>query len=190
MVLKTFFYNNILWNIQEILYLMLIYDSFIFWIHLVFSSIWVGGSIFLGFVLAPLLKKTMPDINKRISFMVTVGRRFNFIAGASLLILVITGIYNGRFLLSQPSLLFESTYGYILFFKIILVCITILVYIIHILILNKKTEIKILQEQIPDLYFKELRNKIIMLGRLTVGLSIGILFLAALLNSSSSLRFF
>jgi uncharacterized membrane protein len=168
---------------------MLIYDSFVFWIHLVFSSIWVGGSIFLGVVLAPLLKKTMPDINKRISFMVTVARRFNFIAGSSLMILVITGIYNGRFLLSQPSLLFESIYGYILFSKIILVCITILVYIIHIVILNKNTEIKILQNQAPDSYFKELRNRIIVLGRLTVGLSIGVLFLAALLNSGGDIRF-
>ncbi len=170
---------------------MVVYDSFIFFIHLIFSSIWVGGSIFLGFVLAPLLKKTMPDINKRISFMVTVGRRFNFIAGTSLLILVITGIYNGRYILSQPSMLFESFYGYVLFSKIILVCITILVYFIHIKILNKKTEIKILQNKVPDSYFKVLRNKIIILGRLTVGLSIGILFLAALLNSGvSNLNFF
>src|SRR5215210_854624 len=133
---------------------MLIYDSFIFFIHLIFSSIWVGGSIFLGFVLAPLLKKTIPDVNKRVSFMVTVGRRFNFIAVSSLLILVVTGIYNGRIILSQPSMLFESLYGYILFAKIILVCITILIYAIHILILNKKTEIKILQNTVPDSYFK------------------------------------
>ncbi len=165
---------------------MLFYDSFIFFIHLIFSSIWVGGSVFLGFVLAPLLKKTMPDINKRISFMVTVGRRFNFIAALSLSILVITGIYNGRFILSQPSMLVESFYGYVLFSKIILVSITILLYIVHILILNKKTEIKILQNKVPDSYFKSLRNKIILLGRLTVGLSIGILFLAALLNSGAS----
>ncbi len=170
---------------------MLFYDSFIFFIHLIFSSIWVGGSVFLGFVLAPLLKKTMPDINKRISFMVTVGRRFNFIAALSLSILVITGIYNGRFILSQPSMLVESFYGYVLFSKIILVSITILLYIVHILILNKKTEIKILQNKVPDSYFKSLRNKIIILGRLTVGLSIGILFLAALLNSGiSGLEFF
>jgi uncharacterized membrane protein len=151
----------------------------------------VGGSVFLGFVLAPLLKKTVPDINKRISFMVTVGRRFNFIAAFSLSVLVITGIYNGRFILSQPSMLVESFYGYVLFSKIILVSITILLYIVHILILNKKTEIKILQNEVPDSYFKSLRTKIILLGRLTVGLSIGILFLAALLNSGvSGLEFF
>jgi uncharacterized membrane protein len=165
---------------------MLVYDSLIFFIHLIFSSIWVGGSIFLGFVLAPLLKKTMPDINKRISFMVTVGRRFNLIAASSLLVLVVTGIYNGRFILSQPSMLFDSFYGYVLFSKIILVSVTILLYAVHIMILNKKTETKILQNEVPDSYFKSLRNKIIILGRLTVGLSIGILFLAALLNSGVS----
>ena len=168
MVLKTFFIVIYYGTIKNY-YLMLIYDSFIFWIHLIFSSIWVGGSIFLGVVLAPLLKKTMPDMNKRISFMVTVGRRFNFIAGSSLMILVITGVYNGRFLLSQPSLLFESIYGYILFSKIILVCITILVYTVHIIILNKKTETKILQNQAPDSYFKELRNKIIVPGSINCG---------------------
>ncbi len=161
---------------------MSLFDSFIMWIHLVFTSVWVGGSIFLGIVLAPLLKKTIHDINKRIALMVTVGRRFNFFAGPSLLILIITGMYNARSFLYAPYLLFDSIYGYVLLAKIILVTITIIIYIIHILILNKKVEIKILQQDIPDYYFKDLRDKIILLGRLTVGLSIGIILLAAILN--------
>ncbi|MDQ4073662.1 MAG: CopD family protein [Thermoproteota archaeon] len=159
------------------------FDSFVFWIHLVFSSIWVGGSIFLGIVLAPFLKKTIPDVNKRILFMVTLGRRFNVVAGPSLLILVGTGIYNARSFLDNPSSIFGSEYGYILLIKIILVCITILIYVIHILILNKNVEDNIIKNQVPDSYFKDLRNKIILLGRITVVLSIGILFLAAVLNN-------
>jgi uncharacterized membrane protein len=158
------------------------YDPLVIWIHLVFSSIWVGGSIFIGIVLAPLLKKTMPDLDKRISFMVIVGRRFNYLGGSSLLILVITGIYNARTFFAQPSLLFESSYGYILLAKIILVCILFIVYIIHVLILNKKVEKQILERDVPDEYFISLRGKIILLGRITVGLSIAILFLAALLD--------
>jgi copper resistance protein D len=161
---------------------MFILDPLVTWIHLVFSSIWVGGAIFLGIVLAPFLKKTMPDVNKRISFMVLVGRRFNYLAGTSLIILIFTGVYNARSFLEQPYFLFESTYGYILLAKIILVCITIIVYVIHILILNKNVETRIMQKEIPDEYFSSLRNKIILLGRITVGLSIGILFLAALLD--------
>jgi putative copper resistance protein D len=161
----------------------LIFESFVFWIHLIFSSVWVGGSIFLGFVLAPFLKKTILDVNKRILFMVTVGRRFNLVAGPSLLILVGTGIYNARSFLYDPSSIFDSEYGYILLIKIILVCITILIYVIHIRILNKNVEDNILKNQVPDSYFKDLRNKIILLGRVTVLLSIGILFLAAVLNN-------
>ncbi len=158
------------------------YDPLVIWVHLVFTSIWVGGSIFIGVVLAPLLKKTIPDLNKRISFMVIVGRRFNYLGGSALLILVITGIYNARTIFAQPSLLFESSYGYILLAKIILVCILFIVYIIHVLILNKKVEKQILESIVPDEYFISLRGKIILLGRVTVGLSIAILFLAALLD--------
>ncbi len=115
--------------------------------------------------------------------MVTLGRRFNVVAGPSLLILVGTGIYNARSFLHNPSSIFGSEYGYLLLIKIILVCITILIYVIHILILNKKVEDNILKNQVPDSYFKDLRNKIILLGRITVVLSIGILFLAAVLNN-------
>jgi putative copper export protein len=114
--------------------------------------------------------------------MVIVGRRFNYLGGSSLLILVITGIYNARSFVGQPSLLFESTYGYILLAKIILVCILFIIYIIHVLILNKNVEKQILERKVPNEYFTSLRSKIILLGRVTVGLSIAILYLAALLD--------
>ena len=165
-----------------------IVDPLIVWIHLVFSSIWVGGAIFLGIILAPFLKKTIPDINKRISLMVTVGRRFNYLGGSSLIILVITGIYNARPFFNQPYLFLETTYGYILLAKIILVIIMFAIYVIHIKILNKDVEKKILEKHVPDEYFTNLRNRIILLGRMTVGISITILFLAALLDTGFSLE--
>lgn len=114
--------------------------------------------------------------------MVVVGRRFNYLGGSSLLILVITGIYNARSFFDQPLLLLESTYGYVLLTKIIMVCFLFVIYIIHILILNKNVEKRILNYNVPDEYFISLRSKIIFLGRVTVGLSIAILFLAAMLD--------
>lgn len=167
---------------------MNIVDPVIVWIHLVFSSIWVGGAIFLGIILAPFLKKTIPDINKRISLMVTVGRRFNYLGGSSLIILVITGIYNARPFFNEPDLFLQTTYGYILMAKIILVIIMFAIYLIHIKILNKDVEKKILEKHVPDEYFTNLRNRIILLGRMTVGISIAILFLAALLDTGFSLE--
>lgn len=167
---------------------MNIFDPLIVWIHLVFSSIWVGGAIFLGIVLAPFLKNIIPDANKRVSFMVAVGRRFNYLGGSSLIVLVITGIYNARGFFNQPHLFLESNYGYILLAKIILVCVMFAIYIIHIKILNKNIEKKILEKNVPDEYFATLRNRIIVLGRITVVLSISILFLAALLDGGFSIQ--
>ena len=91
------------------------------WIHLVSAAIWVGGGLFLGVVLAPILKKTSMSLEERISLMILVGRRFNRIALPSLIILIITGLYSSQSLLTKPNLLFETSYGGFLIIKIILV---------------------------------------------------------------------
>ena len=42
-------------------------QTIITWIHLLCASIWVGGAIFLGLVLAPLLKKMSFSIEERLN---------------------------------------------------------------------------------------------------------------------------
>ncbi len=59
---------------------MSVEQAIITWIHLLCASIWVGGSIFLGLVLAPLLKKLSFSIEERMNLMIKTGRRFNKIA--------------------------------------------------------------------------------------------------------------
>ena len=54
---------------------MAIEQAIVTWIHLISASIWVGGSIFLGVVLAPLLKKMSLSIEERLELMIKVGRR-------------------------------------------------------------------------------------------------------------------
>jgi putative copper export protein len=115
--------------------------------------------------------------------MIKVGRRFNLIALPSLCILVITGIYNSRALLDRPDALFESSYGIILFIKIILVIATIITYAIHIKILNAETEKRLSAGNASMEYVQLVRSKIIYLGRITVILSIAVLLLAAILDS-------
>jgi uncharacterized membrane protein len=72
---------------------MALTDSLLIWVHLVTASIWVGGSIFLGIVLAPMLKSITGSMGDRIALMIKIGRRFNKIAMPSFIILIITGIY-------------------------------------------------------------------------------------------------
>jgi copper resistance protein D len=158
-------------------------DSLFTWVHLVAASIWVGGSIFLGIVLAPMLKSITGTLEERIALMIKIGRRFNKIAMPSFVILIITGIYNSRVFLQEPGLLFETNYGIILLFKIILVIATLITYIIHIRILNAETEKTLSGGYVETIYVQSIRSKIIYLGRITVILSVAILLLAAILDN-------
>ena len=157
--------------------------AIISWIHLISASIWVGGSIFIGIVLVPVLKTMTTSMEERLQIMIKVGRRFNKIAVPSLIILIITGVYNSHQLLIKPELLLSSSYGNFLIIKIILVIALIIVYTVHIRIIRKDIEEKILSKEMPENQIKKLRKKIIILGEATVVISIAILFMAALLDT-------
>ena len=76
------------------------------WIHLISASIWVGGSLFLGVVLAPILRKMSMPIEERLEFMIKVGKKFNKIALPSLIILIGTGLYQSHLVLNKQEILF------------------------------------------------------------------------------------
>jgi putative copper export protein len=158
-------------------------QAIISWIHLVAAAIWVGGSIFIGIVFSPILKTITTSIEERIQIMIKVGKRFNKIAVPSLIILMITGLYNSHLLLSKPDLLMATSYGTFLTIKIILVIALIVTYTIHVRVIRKDVEDQIMSKQMPIQETQNLRKKIIILGEITVVLSIAILFFAALLDA-------
>ena len=153
------------------------------WIHLVSAAIWVGGSLFIGAVLTPILKKMSISLEERIQMMVKVGRQFNKIAVPSLIILIATGLYNSSFVLSNPDLLFSTSYGSFLFIKIILVIVLIIAFVAHIRIIRKEIEDKIMSKEMTEIQIQKLRKKMIILGEIIVIISIAILFFAALLDA-------
>jgi len=162
---------------------MSLVDALIMWGHLVAASIWVGGSIFIGIVLAPLLKTISNSVDGRLSIMIRVGRKFNKIGVPSLLILIATGIYNSASFISKPALVLSTNYGIVLLIKVILVIVLIITFIIHVRLIRYEVEKKIESGQFSEDLLQKLRSKIIMLGRLTVIISIAILLMAALLHS-------
>jgi|TARA_B100001105_G_scaffold131814_1_gene105543 putative copper export protein len=162
---------------------MAIEQAIVTWIHLISASIWVGGSIFLGVVLAPLLKKMSLSIEERLELMIKVGRRFNKIALPSLVILIGTGIYNSHLVLQSPEILFSSSYGAFLITKIVLVIALIVTFAVHIRLFSKDIEQKISARQIADMELKKLNKKGMILGETTVVISVAILFFAALMDA-------
>lgn len=162
---------------------MSLVDALIMWAHLVAASIWVGGSIFIGIVLAPLLKTISDSVEGRLSIMIRVGRKFNTIGVPSLIILIITGIYNSVGIIAKPSLILSTNYGIVLLIKVILVIALLIVFAIHVRLIRSEVERKIETKNLSGDHLQKLRSKIIMLGRLTVILSLVILLMAALLRS-------
>jgi putative copper resistance protein D len=162
---------------------MPIFDALLVWAHLVSASIWVGGSIFIGIVLAPLLKTISESVEERVAIMIRVGRKFNKIAIPSLAILIVTGLYNSSNILSRPQFLLSTNYGIILVVKIILVISLIVMFIIHVRIIRSEIEKKIESKQMLPEIVQKLRSKIISLGRIMVFVSVAILLMAALLRS-------
>ena len=158
-------------------------QAIITWIHLVSAAVWVGGTLFIGAVLAPLLKKMSMSLEERIQMMVLVGRRFNKIAVPSLIILIATGIYNSQQVIINPDSLLSTSYVSFLLVKIILVIALIIAFIVHVRIIRKDVEQKIISKEMTEKQIQKLRKKIIILGEIIVVLSVAVLFFAALLDA-------
>jgi putative copper export protein len=158
-------------------------QAIITWIHLVSAAVWVGGSLFIGAVLAPLLKKMSLSLEERIQIMVQVGRRFNKIAVPSLIILIATGLYNSQQVLISSENLLSTSYGSFLLVKILLVIALIIAFIIHVRIIRKDVEEKIISKKMTEEQIQKLRKKIIILGEIIVIISVAVLFFAALLDA-------
>ena len=166
---------------------MALEQALLSWVHITSAAIWVGGSLFIGAVFAPILKKMSMSVEERLQLMIKVGRRFNKIAVPALVILIVTGMYQAHLVLQKSDVLFDTSYGNVLIIKIILVVALIATYAVHVRVIRKNVEDQIMTNQIPEAQLQKLRKKIIILGEITVVLSVIILFLAALLNSGGEI---
>ena len=162
---------------------MALEQALITWIHLISSAIWVGGSLFIAVVFAPVLKTMSSSIEDRLQIMIKVGRRFNKIAIPSLVILIGTGIFNAHQILIRPDFLFSTSYGAMLVIKMILVAALLASFAVHVRIIRKEVEQKIVEKQLTEVQVAKLRKKIIIVGEIIVVLSVAVLFFAALLDA-------
>lgn len=162
---------------------MAVADALVTWVHLICASIWVGGSIFIGIVLVPVLKSYTKSVEELVALMIKVGRRFNKVTVPAFAILIASGIYNSRAFFGDPGSLVDSTYGMILLTKIILVIATVITYVVHVRLLNADMERKIMSGHGGSVYVQSVRTKIIILGEVIVILSVAILLLAAFMDS-------
>ena len=145
------------------------------YVHNLLSSIWIGGVIFLGFVVLPSITKLDGTVRDKIT--ISLIPRFSAMIIISLGILIITGPTLLWFLDSNVSSLTDSTYGKLIMLKIAIASVMIS--------FGGFYQIRFIQQAKKDLkstsVFKKLKRPL----RFEAGLGIALLAVVALLVNSS-----
>ena len=89
------------------------------WVHFVMVSIWVGGLFPLRLILPKLVRPLEKQF--RLKLEADVLRRFSTLAVVSVLLVVLSGVFNAWLRLHAFSNLFSTAYGITLLFKLMLV---------------------------------------------------------------------
>ena len=97
-------------------------DSIITFLHLVGAITWVGGMIYMNFVLMPSLSKVDPFEAGKL--MAELGKRFTIIAWTSIIFLVITGFMQVEM---EDLFDFSTDYNSLLSIKVSIVLLMILI---------------------------------------------------------------
>ena len=69
-------------------------DAVVLWIHLLSAVLFVGGSLFIWLVVLPASKLIAEDESERMQIIEKIARRFGRITNITLVVLVLSGVYN------------------------------------------------------------------------------------------------
>jgi uncharacterized membrane protein len=155
------------------------------WLHILAATIWVGPQVFLFAVAVPAVR-TVADVKERARLMRLITTRFGYLAWGAMAVLIVTGIGN-VFEEDNRSYLFHHHWGVILQVKVTLVVATILLTAAHTFIFGPR--MLALQESVTDQsQIASTRRTSIIISSINGVLALGILFCAALLNTSFAQR--
>lgn len=97
-------------------------DSFVNFLHLMATALWIGGAAYSHFILIPSLKEIDPQQSGKLQGI--VAKRFSILAWGSILTLIVTGILKTP---SDMMLDASSDMGQILFVKHLLIAVILVV---------------------------------------------------------------
>jgi len=156
------------------------------WLHVLAATIWVGPQVFL-FVAAVPAVRTIEDVKERARLMRLITRRFGYLAWAAMIVLVITGVGNMYEDEYSIDFLFDHNWGTIFEVKMTLVILTVVLTAVHSFILGPR--LLDMQESVTDeAQLAPTRRLSIIISGVNGLLALGILFCAALLNTTFALE--
>ena len=161
---------------------MQLFDTIILWIHLFSAVLFVGGSFFIWIVVMPASHRFAKDESERTQIVGKIAKDFARITNPTLIILVLTGMYNiSWYLPSYQGLFAFQTYDEkVLFIKAVLVVILIVLIYAHGLYYGKKI-VKLAQERNVE-GLKDVRKRSRIISFANLALMVAILILAAMIQ--------
>ncbi|MFQ6011075.1 MAG: CopD family protein [Nitrososphaerales archaeon] len=158
---------------------MAIFDLVILWIHLLATIFLVGGSLFFWSVVMPIFTKGNEDEARRTILVGRLARRYGRLINWTLVVLILTGLYNLPGYLGSASIFDPSSR--ILLMKMVLVLVLIFFIYYNNIIYGKRIVKSAREEKTSEL--RTLRKKSRVFSMLNLSLMLIITLLAIFLRS-------
>ena len=156
------------------------------WVHILAATIWVGPQVFLFAVAVPAVR-TIADAKERARLMRLITTRFGYLAWAAMAVLVITGIGSLYEHDLDPDVLFDLNWGTIFEVKMTLVIATIVLTAVHSFVIGPRM-LQLQESASDESQLGSMRRVSIIISGINGLLALGILFCAALLNTTFALE--
>lgn len=151
-------------------------DLAVHWLHLLAAALWVGGSLAVGVVVQPALRKTL-EPRQRMAVFRELGRRFAVVQWSCWTILLATGLHKLWGLRGTPEV-FSGPFGAILTAKLCMVGAMAALTLLH----GRRWGPRLLSLPPGDPAHAALSSRIAFWGRVNAALLVLIVGAAALLR--------
>lgn len=159
---------------------LLLLNTAILWVHLFSAVLFVGGSFFMWLVVVPASRLITSDESERTRIVGKIAKQFGTMTNPTLVVLVLTGIYNASWYLSSLNSLFDTYTGSLLLTKVILVVVLLILIYVHNVYFGRKIVQLAADKRLDEL--RALRRTSRLVSSVNLSLMIAILVLAAMLQ--------
>lgn len=156
------------------------------WLHILAATVWVGPQVFLFAAAVPAVR-TIEDAKERARVMRLITTRFGYLAWGAMLVLVVTGIGNMYEHDEDIDFLFDRNWGTIFEVKMTLVILTVILTAVHSFVIGPRM-LAMQESVVAEAQIASMRRVSIIISAVNALLALGILFSAALMNTTFALE--
>jgi uncharacterized membrane protein len=152
-------------------------------LHILAAIVWIGGALFLVFVLVPVIRR--PELRQHAPVLLTLsGKRFKAVGWGTLVVLVITGLINlhcrGMLATMAAPEFWDTSMGQVLALKLVLVTLILTMSVVHDFYVGPKA-VQLMREAPDSDQTKRFRAAASWMGRINVLLGLVVVLLGVML---------